>query len=119
MTIQTKTIIAAAIATALVCSHIYAYRSGWSAHADKINNEAREKKDKAEVKLAVPEAKAAKANEGGKQKTKIIYRTVIQYVQDPNRVTVKYDADRVRIKQSAINNASNIPGFDDETLPAK
>lgn len=119
MTIQTKTIIAAAIVTALACSHIYAYRLGWSAHADKINSEAREKKDKADKAIVVPEAKAAKAEDSGKQKTKIIYRTVIQYVQDPNRVICKYDADRVRIKQSAIDNASNIPGFDDQAVSAK
>lgn len=119
MTLQTNLIITGCVLALLAGSHIYAYRSGWSAHADKINNEAREKKDKADKAVSVPEEKAAKADDSGKQKTKIIYRTVIQYVQDPNRVTVKYDADRVRIKQSAIDNASNIPGFDDEAVPAK
>jgi len=119
MTLKTNLIITGCALVLLTGSHIYAYRSGWSAHADKINNEAREKKDKADKAVAVPEAKAAKADDSGKQKTKIIYRTVIQYVQSPNRVVCKYDADRVRIKQSAIDNASNIPGFDDEAVPAK
>ena len=107
MTIQTKTIIAAAIITALACSHIYAYRSGWSAHADKINNEAREKKDKAEVKLAVVEDSQEKERIVIQTKYKVINHDVIKYVKEPH-VKCDFDADSIRLRQAAIDAANSV-----------
>lgn len=95
------------------------YLNGWYAHSDKVNAEYAAKKQKAELKLAPTEAKAATANAKGKVIYQTIYRDVVKYVQDPNRTVCQFDDDSVSMRQSAIDTANNIAGFDDATLQAK
>jgi len=95
------------------------YRNGWYAHSDKVNAEYAAKKQKAELKLAPTEAKAATANAKGKVIYQTIYRDVVKYVQDPNRTVCRFDDDAVSMRQRAIDAANNIAGFDDATVQAK
>lgn len=107
MTLKTNLIITGCVLVLLACSHIYAYRSGWSAHADKINNEAREKKDKAEVKLAVVEDIQEKERIVIQTKYKVINHDVIKYVKD-HHVKCDFDAESVRLRQAAIDAANSV-----------
>lgn len=107
MTIKTNLIITGCALALLAGSHIYAYRAGWSAHADKINNEAREKKDKAEVKLAVVEDSQEKERVVIQTKYKVINHDVIKYVKEPH-VKCDFDADSIRLRQEAIDAANSV-----------
>lgn len=107
MTLKTNLIITGCALALLAGSHVYAYRSGWSAHADKINNEAREKKDKAEVKLAVVEDTQEKERVVIQTKYKVINHDVIKYVKEPH-VKCDFDAESVRLRQSAIDAANSV-----------
>lgn len=107
MTIKTNLIITGCVLALLAGSHIYAYRSGWSAHADKINNEAREKKDKAEVKLAVIEDSQEKERVIIQTKYKVINHDVIKYVKEPH-VKCDFDSESVRLRQEAIDTANSV-----------
>jgi len=95
------------------------YLNGWYAHSDKVNAEYAAKKQKAEIKLAPTEAKAATASAKGKVIYQTIYRDVVKYVQDPNRTVCRFDDDAVIMRQRAIDAANNIAGFDDSTVQAK
>lgn len=107
MTIKTNLIITGCALALLAGSHIYAYRSGWSAHAGKINNEAREKKDKAEVKLAVVEDSQEKERVVIQTKYKVINHDVIKYVKEPH-VKCDFDSESVRLRQEAIDAANSV-----------
>lgn len=107
MTLKTNLIITGCVLVLLAGSHIYAYRAGWSAHADKINNEAREKKDKAEVKLAVVEDTQEKERIVIQTKYKVINHDVIKYVKEPH-VKCDFDAESVRLRQTAIDAANSV-----------
>lgn len=107
MTIKTNLIITGCALALLAGGHIYAYRSGWSAHADKINSEAREKKDKAEVKLAVVEDSQEKERVVIQTKYKVINHDVIKYVKEPH-VKCDFDSQSVRLRQSAIDAANSV-----------
>lgn len=107
MTLKTNLIIIGCVLGLLAGSHIYAYRSGWSAHADKINNEARKKKDKAEVKLAVVEDSQEKERIVIQTKYKVINHDVIKYVKDPH-IKCDFDSDSIRLRQSAIDAANSV-----------
>lgn len=108
-----------ALAASIVGYGELRYRNGWYAHSDKVNAEYAEKKQKAELKLAPTEAKAATANAKGKVIYQTIYRDVVKYVQDPNRIVCRFDDDAVSMRQRAIDAANNISGFDDATMQAK
>lgn len=110
--------IAVMIAIATVYGEIR-YLNGWYAHSDKINAEYAAKKQKAELKLAPTEAKAAIANANGKVIYQTIYRDVVKYVQDPNRTVCRFDDAAVSMRKRAIDAANNIAGFDDATVQAK
>lgn len=107
MTLKTNLIITGCALALLAGSHIYAYRAGWSAHADKINNEAREKKDRAEVKLAVVEDSQEKERIVIQTKYKVINHDVIKYVKEPH-VKCDFDSDSIRLRQSAIDAANSV-----------
>ncbi|WP_254633551.1 hypothetical protein [Pantoea sp. GbtcB22] len=95
------------------------YLNGWYAHSAKVNADHALKKQKAEIKLAPTEAKAATANAKGKVIYQTIYRDVVKYVQDPNRTVCRFDDDAVSMRQRAIDAANNISGFDDATMQVK
>ena len=107
MSVKTNLIITGCALALLAGSHIYAYRSGWSAHADKINNEAREKKDKAEVRLAVVEDSQEKERIVIQTKYKVINHDVIKYVKEPH-AKCDFDSDGIRLRQSAIDAANSV-----------
>jgi len=108
-----------ALAASFIAYGEVRYRNGWYAHSDKINAEYAAKKQKAELKLAPTEAKAATANAKGKVIYQTIYRDVVKYVQDPNRTVCRFDAAAVSMRQRAIDAANNIARFDDATVQAK
>lgn len=107
MTLKTNLIITGCALALLAGSHIYAYRSGWSDHADKINNEAREKKDKAEVKLAVVEDSQEKERIVIQTKYKVINHDVIKYIKE-SHIKCNFDAESVRLRQAAIDAANSV-----------
>lgn len=108
-----------AIAASFVVYGEVRYRNGWYAHSDKVNAEYAAKKQKAELKLAPAETKAATANAKGKVIYQTIYRDVVKYVQNPNRIRCDFDDDAVRLRQQSIDAANNIEGFDGATVQAK
>lgn len=108
MNLQVKLIAVGVLLALLTGSHIYAYRSGWSAHADKINREAAEKKQKAEIKQQESNAKAEEVRVVTETKYRTVYRDVIKYVQDPNRTVCKFDDTAVQLRQQAIDAANAV-----------
>lgn len=81
-------------------SHWFAYRAGWSAHADKINAQARQKAENRQAKSTSQSQKVRTITE---TKYKTIYRDVVKYVQDPTRTVCKFDDEYIRLRQSALD----------------
>ena len=84
----------------VIGSHWFAYRAGWSAHADKINAQAR---TKAENRQAKSTSQSQKVRTITETKYKTIYRNVVKYVQDPTRTVCKFDDEYIRLRQSALD----------------
>lgn len=80
----------------VIGSHWFAYRAGWSAHADKINAQA-------ENRQAKSTSQSQKVRTITETKYKTIYRDVVKYVDDPNRVKCDYDPEYIRLRQSALD----------------
>lgn len=108
MNLQVKLIAVGVLLALLTGSHIYAYRSGWSAHADKINREAAKKKQKAQDKQDKSNAKAEEVRVVTETKYRTVYRDVVKYVQDPNRTVCKFDDAAVQLRQQAIDAANAV-----------
>lgn len=108
MNLQVKLIALGVLLALLTGSHLYAYRSGWSAHADKINREAAEKKQKAQDKQEKSNAKAEEVRIVTETKYKVVNRDVIKYLQSPDRTKCNFDADSVRLRQQAIDAANAV-----------
>ena len=111
------TAVAGACFIILAYAHgIHQYRSGWNeGRANLVSQQQR----KAQAELAKKtqrqqqdESKAAAADTEGKTKSEVITREVVKYISRPNKVSCKFDADRVRIKYDAISNANGVPGYD-------
>lgn len=100
----------AAIAGFLIVigSHAIVYRAGWSAHADKMNAQAAEKKQKAENRQAKSTAQSQQVRTVTETKYRTVYRDVVKYVQDPNRTKCDFDNDYQRLRQSALDADSAI-----------
>ncbi|WP_312999666.1 hypothetical protein [Leclercia sp.] len=113
MTLQLKAILAGALLAILVVSHLYAWRSGWSSHAEKVNREYATKKQKADVAQQKSDAKAEKVRVVTETKYRTVYRDVVKYVQDPTRTVCRFDANAVQLRQSAID-AANAVSLNDE-----
>ena len=84
----------------VIGSHWFAYRVGWSAHADKINAQAR---TKAENRQAKSTSQSQQVRTITETKYKTIYRDVVKYVDDPNRVKCDFDNEYIRLRQSALD----------------
>lgn len=108
MNLQLKLIAAGIILALLAASHIYVYRAGWSAHADKVNREYAERKAKADDKQSKSDAKAEEVRVVTETKYRTVYRDVIKYVQDPNRTVCKFDDTAVQLRQQAIDAANAV-----------
>lgn len=87
----------------VIGSHWLAYIAGWSAHADKINKEYSDRKQKAENRQAKSTSQSQKVRTITETKYKTIYRDVVKYVQDPNRVKCDFDNEYIRLRQSALD----------------
>ncbi|EGE9112738.1 hypothetical protein IBK93_001632 [Salmonella enterica] len=119
MTIKAK-LLALAVLLAFFIGTFYAgFLKGWYAHSDKINNEHKEKNKKAEKAVATGEQKAAAASAEGKVIYRTIYRDVVKYVNDPNHIKCDFDDHAVQLRQCAIDEANNIPGFDEPAMQGK
>jgi len=108
MNLQLKFITAGVIVALLAGSHLYAYRAGWSAHADKVNREYAERKAKADAAQEKSNAKAEEVRVVTETKYRTVYRDVVKYVQDPNRTVCKFDDTAVQLRQQAIDAANAV-----------
>lgn len=112
------TVVAGACFIILAYAHGYfQYRSGWNeGRANLVSQQQQEalaEFAKKTQRQQQDESKAAAADNEGKTKSEVITREVVKYISRPNKVSCKFDADRVRIKYDAVNNANGIPGYDD------
>ncbi|WP_313068385.1 hypothetical protein [Atlantibacter hermannii] len=108
-----------ALVVSISATALIAWRSGWNAHADHINAQAADKKQKAEKAIQPVEKKAAAANAEARVIYRTITRDVVKYVQDPNRTVCKFDYESVRLRQRAVDAANSISGFDAGTVQGK
>lgn len=108
MNLQFKLIVAGVALALLAGSHLYAYRAGWSAHADKVNREYAERKVKADAAQEKSNAKAEEVRVVTETKYRTVYRDVIKYVQDQNRTVCKFDDAAVQLRQQAIDAANAV-----------
>ena len=100
---------------------LWQHQTGWRDGRDALIAEQSEAAEKLRQenthRQQVEDAKAAAAEEQGEAKTVTITREVVKYVQTPGRNVCLFDDRRLRIKADAVANASNIPGFDGESVP--
>lgn len=120
MNLTYRLYIAAALAVALSFVGWRLYSSGWDNGRASL---VAEQQAKALAQLAkqttrqqANDSKAAAADEAGKAETVTITQQVIKYVQTPGRNICVFDDSRVRLKSRAVDNANNIPQFDDATV---
>lgn len=120
-------LIAASIAGGVWGYGAWKYASGWDEGRQKLITEQQEKERQRQAKLATRQqandTKAAAADSEGKTKTEVITREVIKYVSKASSADrgglgakCSFDAERVRIKADAADNAASIPGFDDSSV---
>lgn len=107
MNLQLKLIAAGIILSLLAGSHLYAYRAGWSAHADKVNREYAERKAKADDKQNNSNVKAENVRIVTETKYKVVTRDIVKYLQNPDRTKCEFDSDSVRLRQQAIDAANS------------
>lgn len=98
-----KLYIGIAVLLVVIGSHTFAYRVGWSAHADKMNAQAAQKKQKAEERQSKSQSQSQAVKTVTEVKYKTIYRDVVKYVQDPNRTVCNFDDEYIRLRQSALD----------------
>lgn len=96
------------------------YNSGWK---EGRQNLVQQQQAKAQARLAkqttrqqANDSKAAAADDEGKAKTVTITQEVIRYVKTPGRNVCTFDDARVLLKSRAVDNANNIPKFDDAAV---
>ena len=114
-------LITCAAAVLLVIGSYYNGRSeGWK---EGRQNLAQQQQAKAQAQLAkqttrqqANDSKAAAADDEGKAKTVTITQEVIRYVKTPGRNVCVFDDTRVQLKSRAVDNANNIPPFDDAAV---
>lgn len=96
------------------------YRMGW---AEGRRNLVQQQQAKAQAQIAkqttrqqANDSKAAAADDEGKAKTVTITNEVVRYVKTPGRNVCTFDDARVLLKSRAVDNANNIPQFDDAAV---
>lgn len=96
------------------------YHMGWNVGRQNL---VQQQQAKAQAKLAkqtarqqANDSKAAAADDEGKAKTVTITQEVIRYVKTPGRNVCVFDDTRVQLKSRAVDNANNIPRFDDAAV---
>lgn len=98
------------------------YNNGWK---EGRQNLVQQQQAKAQAQLAkqttrqqANDSKAAAANDKGRAKTVTITNEVVRYVKTPGRNVCTFDDTRVVLKSRAVDNANNIPQFDDTAVQA-
>lgn len=122
MNLTYRLYIAAALVVALAFVGWRLYNSGWDNGRAAL---VAEQQAKAQAQLAkqttrqqASDSKAAAADESGKATAEVITRDVIKYIKTPGRNVCTFDANRVMLKSRAVDNANNIPQFDDAAVQA-
>lgn len=87
----------------VIGSYFGGYLKGWYAHADHTNAQAAKKRHSAEIKQAKSTSQSQKVRTITETKYKTIYRDVVKYVDDPNRVKCDFDDEYIRLRQSALD----------------
>lgn len=99
---------------------LWQHQTGWQEGRTALlaeQSEAAEKlRQENTQRQQVEDTRAAAVEKQGEAKTVTITREVVKYVQTPGRNVCLFDDRRLRIKADAVANASNIPGFDGETV---
>ena len=120
MNLTYRLYIAAALVVALAFVGWRFYSSGWNNGRAAL---VTEQQAKAQAQLAkqttrqqANDSKAAAADDEGKAKTVTITQEVIRYVKTPGRNVCTFDDARVLLKSRAVDNANNIPEFDDAAV---
>lgn len=120
MNLTYRLYIAAALVVALAFVGWRLYSSGWNNGRATL---VAEQQAKAQAKLAkqttrqqANDSKAAAADDEGKAKTITITNEVVRYVKTPGRNVCTFDDTRVVLKSRAVDNANNIPQFDDAAV---
>lgn len=120
MNLTYRLYIAAALVVALAFVGWRLYNSGWNNGRAAL---VAEQQAKAQAQLAkqttrqqANDSKAAAADDEGKAKTVTITQEVIRYVKTPGRNVCVFDDTRVQLKSRAVDNANNIPKFDDAAV---
>lgn len=91
------------ITLAIGGSYFAGYMKGWYSHSDKVNADYAKRKQQAEIKQASSVAKSQQVKTVTEVKYKTIYRDVVKYVQDPDRIKCDYDDEYRRLRQSALD----------------
>lgn len=94
--------------------HHVGWRDGQADLAQQYKAKAQQQLSKSTTTIQAGETKAAAAKNDSDKQFEVITRETIKYVTRPNPDKHHFDADRVRIKQSALDAAGSIPGYDDE-----
>lgn len=120
MNLTYRLYIASALVVALAFVGWRLYNSGWNNGRAAL---VAEQQAKAQARLAkqttrqqANDSKAAAADDEGKAKTVTITQEVIRYVKTPGRNVCVFDDARVQLKSRAVDNANNIPQFDDAAV---
>lgn len=120
MNLTYRLYIASALAVALAFVGWRLYSSGWDNGRASL---VAEQQAKAQAQLAkqttrqqANDSKAAAADDEGKAKTITITNEVVRYVKTPGRNVCTFDDTRVVLKSRAVDNANNIPQFDDASV---
>lgn len=120
MNLTYRLYITAALIVALAFVGWRLYSSGWDNGRAAL---VAEQQAKAQAQLAkrttrqqANDSKAAAADDEGKAKTVTITQEVIRYVKTPGRNVCVFDDTRVQLKSRAVDNANNIPKFDDAAV---
>jgi hypothetical protein len=114
-------IIGGLIAGAILLScltYFWGYHKAWDAGRQELVEQQRKQ---AQARLTKQlerqhqdDTRAAAAETAGAAKTVTITQEVVKYLKTPGRNVCTFDEARVKLKQAAVDNANNIPGYDHE-----
>lgn len=120
MNLTYRLYITAALVVALAFVGWRLYSNGWNNGRAAL---VAEQQAKAQAQLAkqttrqqANDSKATAAEDEGKAKTVTITQEVVRYVKTPGRNVCTFDDARVMLKSRAVDNANNIPQFDDTAV---
>lgn len=122
MNLRILFIIAGVWIASLFTTKLWYYHTGWDNGRAAL---VAEQQAKAQAQLAkqatrqqANDSKAAAADDEGKAKTITITQEVVKYVKTPGHNVCTFDDARVLLKSRAVDNANNIPQFDDTAVQA-